>query len=61
MGITTIQLTSCLAGLEMCLCAVQNSVYQAQSTFLNRSNSRSMIQWLFLMQKQMNKRGSHFY
>jgi len=34
-----------LTGLEMCLCAVKNSVHQVQSTFLNRSNRRSTVQW----------------
>jgi len=27
----TVQLTSCLAGLEMCVCAVQNSMHPAQT------------------------------
>ena len=46
-GSITVQLTSSLACLEMCLCAVQNSVQPAQSTFLNRSNRRLTVQWYF--------------
>jgi len=46
-GSITVRLTSCLTSLEMCLCAVQNSVHQVPSTFLNWSNRRSTVQWCF--------------
>jgi len=36
-----------MTGLEMCLCAAQNSVHQTESTFLNRSKRRSTAQWYF--------------
>jgi len=52
-GSITVRLTSCLTGLEMCICAVHNSVQLAQSKFLNRSNSRSTVQRYFPFKSSM--------
>jgi len=50
-----VQLTSGLTGLEMCLCAVQNSLHEVQSTFLNWSNRRSTLRWCFPFKSSLLK------